>query len=49
MKRILVADDAAFMRLSLKTMLKKNGFEVVGEPENGIKAIRKCTNYSCLI
>lgn len=39
MKRILLVDDAAFMRLSLKTMLEKNGFEVVGEAENGLKAI----------
>jgi two-component system chemotaxis response regulator CheY len=39
MKKILVVDDAAFMRLTLKTMLEKNGFEVVGEAENGRKAI----------
>lgn len=39
MKRILVVDDATFMRLSLKNMIDKNGFEVVGEAENGIKAV----------
>ncbi|WP_026888566.1 response regulator [Clostridium beijerinckii] len=39
MKRILVVDDAAFMRLTLKTMLEKNGYEVVGEAENGRKAV----------
>jgi len=39
MKKILIVDDAAFMRLSLKTMLEKNGFEVVGAAENGRKAI----------
>ena len=39
MKRVLVVDDAAFMRLTLKTMLEKNGFEVVGEVANGHKAI----------
>ena len=39
MKKILVVDDAAFMRLTIKTMLEKNGFEVVGEAENGRKAI----------
>ena len=39
MKRVLVVDDAAFMRLSLKTTLEKNGYEVVGEAENGVKAI----------
>jgi two-component system chemotaxis response regulator CheY len=39
MKKILVADDAAFMRLSLKTMLEENGFEVVGQAENGHQAV----------
>lgn len=39
MKKVLVVDDAEFMRFSLKTMLDKNGFEVVGEAENGIRAI----------
>ena len=39
MKKILVVDDAAFMRLSIKTMLEKNGYEVVGEAANGHKAI----------
>jgi len=41
MKKVLVVDDAAFMRLSLRTMLEKNGFEVVGDAENGRKAIEK--------
>lgn len=34
-KKILVVDDAAFMRMMIKDMLTKNGFEVVGEAENG--------------
>ena len=41
MKRVLITDDAAFMRLSLKEMLERNGFEVVGEAENGAVAIEK--------
>lgn len=41
MKRILIVDDAAFIRLALKTMLEKNGFEVVGEAENGIIGVKK--------
>ncbi|WP_422660053.1 response regulator [Paenibacillus sp. EC2-1] len=41
MKKILIVDDAAFMRLVLKTMLEKNGFEVVGEAANGLEAIEK--------
>lgn len=40
MKRVLVVDDAAFMRLSLKMLLERLGFEVVGEAENGLKAIQ---------
>lgn len=40
MKRVLVVDDAAFMRLSLKMLLEKSGFEVIGEAENGIKAVQ---------
>lgn len=41
MKRVLIADDAAFMRLSLKTTIEKMGFDVVGEAENGKVAIEK--------
>jgi two-component system chemotaxis response regulator CheY len=41
LKRVLIVDDAAFMRLSLKTMLERNGFQVVGEAENGLVALKK--------
>ena len=41
MIKVLIVDDAAFMRLSMKTMMEKNGFEVVGEAENGAVAIIK--------
>ncbi|RCX20160.1 two-component system chemotaxis response regulator CheY [Anaerobacterium chartisolvens] len=41
MKRVLVVDDAAFMRMAIKEMLNKNGFEVVGEAENGYTAVRR--------
>ncbi|SHI80050.1 two-component system, chemotaxis family, response regulator CheY [Geosporobacter subterraneus DSM 17957] len=40
-KRILIVDDAAFMRMMIKDVLTKNGFEVIGEAENGLKAIEK--------
>lgn len=39
--KILIVDDAAFMRMMIKDILTKNGFEVVGEAENGLKAIEK--------
>ncbi len=41
MKRILIVDDAAFMRMAIKTILDKNGFDVVGEAENGRIAVSK--------
>ena len=39
-KRVLIADDAAFMRMMIKNILLKNGFEIVGEAENGKQAIK---------
>lgn len=41
MKRVLIVDDATFMRFSLKSILSKNGFDVVGEAENGLIGINK--------
>ena len=41
MKRILVVDDASFMRLAIKTLLENNGFTVEGEASNGMEAIEK--------
>lgn len=46
MKRVLIVDDAVFMRLALKMMLEKNGFEVVGEAENGAVAVKKYQQLS---
>ena len=40
-KNILVCDDAAFMRMMIKDILTKNGYNVAGEAENGLKAIEK--------
>ncbi|MBA1333866.1 MAG: Chemotaxis regulator - transmits chemoreceptor signals to flagellar motor components CheY [Firmicutes bacterium] len=40
-KGILIVDDAAFMRMMIKDILSKNGFNVIGEAENGIKAVEK--------
>lgn len=41
LKKVLIADDAVFMRLSLRKMLEDNGYEVVGEAENGLIAVQK--------
>ncbi|MEL3957233.1 response regulator [Caldifermentibacillus hisashii] len=40
-KRILIVDDAAFMRMMIKDILVKNGFEVVGEASDGAQAVEK--------
>lgn len=40
-KNILVCDDAAFMRMMIKDILTKNGYNVAGEAENGLKAVEK--------
>ncbi len=39
--RVLVVDDAAFMRMMVKDILTKNGYEIVGEAENGAVALAK--------
>jgi len=39
--KVLVVDDAAFMRMMIKDILRKGGYEVVGEAEDGAKAIEK--------
>ena len=38
MKRVLIADDAMFMRTMLKDILTKNGYEIAGEAGNGKEA-----------
>ena len=40
-KKILIVDDASFMRLMLKRILTKGGYEVVGEADNGACALDK--------
>lgn len=39
--RVLVVDDAAFMRMMIKDILLKNGFEIAGEAANGSESIIK--------
>ncbi|MGO2084123.1 response regulator [Vagococcus sp.] len=40
-KKVLIVDDAVFMRMKLKDILEKNGYEVVDEAQNGLEAIEK--------
>ena len=43
MAKIMLVDDAAFMRMMIKDILTKNGYNVVGEAENGKVAVDKYT------
>ena len=46
MSKVLIVDDAAFMRISIKNMLTKNGYEVVGEAENGAVGVEMYKSLS---
>jgi len=39
--RILIVDDAAFMRMMIRDILTKNGYDVCGEANDGAQAIEK--------
>ena len=40
-KNILIVDDAAFMRMMIKDILTKNGYNIAAEAENGKVAVDK--------
>ncbi|HEW91410.1 MAG TPA: response regulator [Thermotogaceae bacterium] len=40
-KKVLIVDDAAFMRMLLKDIVTKAGYEVIGEAANGVEAVDK--------
>lgn len=46
MASVLIVDDAAFMRMMIKDILSKNGFEIAGEAANGAEAIEKFKEVS---
>ncbi|KAA0547927.1 response regulator [Bacillus suaedaesalsae] len=39
--KILIVDDAAFMRMMIKDILSKNGYEIVGEAADGMQAVEQ--------
>ena len=39
-KKILIVDDAAFMRMMIKDILTKNGYEVVGEAAESFSKLK---------
>ena len=40
-KKVLIVDDAVVMRMMIKGILSKHGYEVVGEAQNGVEAVDK--------
>lgn len=38
-KTVLITDDTAFMRMTLKNVIEKNGYTVVGEAGDGEEAV----------
>jgi two-component system chemotaxis response regulator CheY len=40
-QKVMLVDDASFMRMMLKNILVGSGYEVVGEAENGAKAVEQ--------
>ncbi len=38
---VLICDDAVFMRTMIKDILSQAGYEVIGEAENGLRAVEK--------
>jgi two-component system chemotaxis response regulator CheY len=40
-RRVLIVDDALFMRSMIRDILKRDGYEVVGEAGTGIEAVGK--------
>ncbi len=42
MKKVLIADDAMFMRQTIKNILEKNDYEIVGMAEDGAEAVDMC-------
>ncbi len=39
--KVMLVDDASFMRMMLKNILVGSGYEVIGEAENGAKAVEQ--------
>ncbi len=44
--RVLIADDASFMRQMIREIIEEEGYEVVGEATNGIEAVEQFTALS---
>jgi len=45
MKKIMIVDDSLIIRVNLKKLLEKNGYEVVAEAANGQEAVEKYEKF----
>jgi len=41
MTRVLIADDASFMRQMIRDIIEPEGFQVVGEASDGVEVVEK--------
>jgi len=41
MSRVLIVDDAAFMRMTIRKILEADGYTIAGEADNGEDAVKK--------
>jgi len=46
LKKVLIVDDGAFMRILIKGMLEKNGYEIAGEAADGLIAVEQYKNLN---
>jgi two-component system chemotaxis response regulator CheY len=46
MKTVLIIDDSPFMRSVIKTIVNNNGYNVIGEAENGKIGVERCRELS---
>jgi two-component system chemotaxis response regulator CheY len=45
MKKIMIVDDSLIMRMNLKRILERHGYDVVTEAANGQEAVDKYINF----
>lgn len=45
MKKVLIVDDAAFMRLKIRDILEKNGYTSIEEASDGEEAFKKYKEF----
>lgn len=49
MYRVVIADDEVLIRMYIREILENNGYEVVGEAEDGLDAIAVCRQKSRIL